>query len=132
MADEQHRQEAEQIVEKLKEAVKKGNIARVLVKKGESTFLNVPLNAGLAGTILGLAVAPWALITSALVTLGLDCTIELVKTDGETVELLSREVGRKAVAVGEQIVGEVKDSIRKEKENKEDEQTPESVEDQAD
>ena len=84
-----------------KEAVKKGNIARVLVKKGESTFLNVPLNAGLAGTILGLAVAPWALITSALVTLGLDCTIELVKTDGETVELLSREVGRKAVAVGE-------------------------------
>ena len=132
MADEQRRQEAEQIVENLKQAVKKGNIARILVKKGESTFLNIPLNAGLAGTILGLAAAPWALITAALVTLGLDCTVELVKTDGQSVELLSRELGRKAAAVGGQLVGEVRSSIRKEQSGEEDDRTAEAVEEQAD
>lgn len=113
MADEKYRQEAEEIVEKLKDAVKKGNIARIYLKKGENTVLNLPLNAGIAGTILGLAVAPWALITSALVTLGLDCSIVMVKTSGEEVELLSREVGRKAVAVGSELVGEVKTRIHR-------------------
>ena len=68
----------------------------------------------MVGTVLGLTVAPWALITTAIITLGLDCKVEMVKTDGSTVELWSRETGHKAVAFGEEVVEQVKNSLHKE------------------
>ncbi|MBQ1322663.1 MAG: DUF4342 domain-containing protein [Erysipelotrichaceae bacterium] len=105
---------ADQIVEKIKEYVKKGNIARILLKHGDNTILNIPLNVGIIGTILGAAVAPWALIASAIATLGLDCKVELEKTDGEIIELFSREVGNTAVNVGKNLWNNVKDGVKKE------------------
>ena len=112
--NEQNNQRIEEIVEKIKELVKKGNIARILVKRGDDAFLNIPLNAGLVGTILGLTAAPWALIASAVATVGLDCRIELVKTNGEVVEVLSRDVSRKAVDLGSALIDEVRSSVRRE------------------
>lgn len=106
-------QNADEIINKIKELVKKGNVARILVKRGEEPFLNIPLNVGVVGTILGLTAAPWALLASAIATLGFDCKIELVKTDGEVIEILSREVGKRAVDVGSAIVEEVKDKFHK-------------------
>ena len=82
-------------------------------KRGEDTVLNIPLNVGIVGTILGLTAAPWALIASAIATLGFDCRIELEKTDGEIIELLSREVGKKAVDFGDAVVEEVKERFKK-------------------
>ncbi len=114
MNEQEFKARAEEVVEKIKESVKKGNAARVLVKKEETVVLNVPLNAGVAGTVLGLALAPWALIVTAIVTVGMDCRVELEKTDGEVVELLSRETGRKAVAFGAEVVEQVKSSFHKE------------------
>ncbi len=111
--DNESKQRADEIVEQIKELVKKGNIARILVKRGEDTVLNIPLNVGIVGTILGLTAAPWALIASAIATLGFDCRIELEKTDGEIVELFSREVGQKAVDLGDAVVEEVRERFRK-------------------
>ena len=111
--DNESRQRADEIVAQIKELVKKGNIARILVKRGEDTVLNIPLNVGIVGTVLGLTAAPWALIATAIATLGFDCRIELVKTDGETMELFSREVGQKAVDLGSAVVDEVKERIHK-------------------
>ena len=68
---------------------------------------------GIVGTILGLTAAPWALIASAIATLGFDCRIELEKTDGTIIELFSREVGQKAVDLGSAVVDEVKERIHK-------------------
>ena len=104
---------AEETVEKIKELVRMGNVSRILVKREENTILNIPLNAGIAGTVLGLTAAPWALIASAIATLGFDCKVEILKTDGETVDVLSREIGKKAVDYGTAVVNEVKDSFRK-------------------
>ena len=111
--DNESRQRADEIVAQIKELVKKGNIARILVKRGEDTVLNIPLNVGIVGTVLGLTAAPWALIATAVATLGFDCRIELVKTDGGTIELFSREVGQKAVDLGSAVVDEVKERIHK-------------------
>ena len=111
--DNESKARAEEIVEQIKELVKKGNIARIYVKRGEETVLNIPLNVGIVGTILGLTAAPWALIASAIATLGFDCRIELEKTDGTTVELFSREVGQKAVDLGDAVVEEVKERFNK-------------------
>ena len=111
--DNESRQRADEIVAQIKELVKKGNIARILVKRGEDTVLNIPLNVGIVGTVLGLTAAPWALIATAVATLGFDCRIELEKTDGTTVELFSREVGQKAVDLGDAVVEEVKERFNK-------------------
>ena len=111
--DNESKARAEEIVEQIKELVKKGNIARIYVKRGEEKVLNIPLNVGIVGTILGLTAAPWALIASAIATLGFDCRIELEKTDGTTVELFSREVGQKAVDLGDAVVEEVKERFNK-------------------
>ena len=111
--DNESKQRADEIVAQIKELVKKGNIARILVKRNGEAVLNIPLNVGIVGTILGLTAAPWALIASAVATLGFDCKIELEKTDGEIVEIFSREVGRKAVDFGDAVVDEIKDSFSK-------------------
>ena len=105
---------AQELVDKIKELVKKGNIARIMIKRQDEMFLNIPLNVGLVGTILGLTAAPWALIATAVATLGFDCKVELEKTDGTIVELLSRDVGQKAVDLGTSVVEEIKDRFHKE------------------
>ncbi len=109
----ENKQRADEIVEQIKELVRKGNVARIMVKRDADVILNIPLNAGIVGTVLGLTVAPWALIASAIATLGFDCRIELEKTDGTTVELFSREVGKKAVDFGDAVVDEVKEHFKK-------------------
>ncbi len=113
MDNNENKQRADEIVEQIKALVRKGNIARIYVKRGEDTVVNIPLNVGIVGTILGLTAAPWALIASAIATLGFDCRIELEKTDGEIIELLSREVGKKAVDFGDAVVEEVKERFKK-------------------
>ena len=79
--------EAEEVVEKIKELVKKGNVAKVVIKKDNEVIVNLPLNAGIVGGIVGLIAAPWAMLTATLVTLGFDCKIEIVKSDGSIVDL---------------------------------------------
>ena len=111
--ENENKQRADEIVAQIKELVRKGNVARILVKRGGDTVLNIPLNVGIVGTVLGLTAAPWALIATAVATLGFDCKIELEKTDGEIVEVFSREVGQKAVDLGSAVVDEVKDRFRK-------------------
>ena len=111
--DNENKQRADEIVDQIKELVKKGNVARILVLRGEDAVVNIPLNAGILGTVLGLTVAPWALIASAIATLGFDCRIVLEKTDGTTQEIFSREVGRKAIDMGDAVVEEIKDRFKK-------------------
>ncbi len=111
--DSENKQRVDEIIEQIKELVRKGNVARIYVMRGEDAVLNIPLNVGIVGTILGLTAAPWALIASAIATLGFDCRIVLEKTDGTTMGLLSREVGKKAVDFGDAVVEEVKDRFSK-------------------
>ena len=81
--------EKKKIVDQIKELVKKGNVSKIIVKHGEDTILNIPLNAGIAGTILGLAAAPWAIITTTIATIGFKCRVELLKDNGEIMEVIN-------------------------------------------
>ena len=89
MSDNKNGFDAEKVVDQIKELVKKGNVSKIIVKHGEDTILNIPLNAGIAGTILGLAAAPWAIITTTIATIGFRCRIELLKDNGEIVEIMN-------------------------------------------
>ena len=37
------------IVEKVKELVQRGNVSRIVVRKGERVLLNIPVNVGIVG-----------------------------------------------------------------------------------
>ncbi len=81
--------QGEELIAKMKEAVKKGNVSRILVKKEDEVLINIPLNVGLLGTV----VAPWGMIAGVVAAFGFKCTIEFVKTDGSVVDLTDKAVG---------------------------------------
>ncbi|MCL2110743.1 MAG: DUF4342 domain-containing protein [Clostridiales bacterium] len=74
------------VVEKIKEAVKKGNVTKITVKKDGEAMLNIPVTAGVIGT----ALAPWLTVIGSIVALGMKCEILLVKEDGTVVDLTSK------------------------------------------
>ena len=67
----------------LKSLIKKGNVARILVKKDSDTVVNVPVNAG----ILGICIAPLASVVAIVAAFGFKCSIEVVKTDGTIIDV---------------------------------------------
>ena len=81
------REDIKSIMAKLKKMVEKGNVDRILIRKGEETVLNIPVNVGILGGVLGLAAAPWALIAGTIAAFGLGCRIEVVHKDGTTDEV---------------------------------------------
>ena len=72
-----------QIVEKIKSLIKKGNISKIMVKKNSEVILNVPVNLGIIGAIC----IPWTMIITTIVALGAKCSIELVKDNGEVINI---------------------------------------------
>ncbi len=76
-------EKGEALFTSLKNLVKKGNVAKILVKKDSDVVLNVPLNAG----ILGICIAPLASVVAIVAAFGFKCSIEVVKTDGTIIDV---------------------------------------------
>jgi len=94
------------IIASIKEAVKKGNVSKIIVKKDEDVVLNLPLNVGIVGTVL----APWAMIAGVIAAFGTKCVIELVKEDGSIYDIseMANETFGDIVEKGSNIADEVK------------------------
>jgi len=84
------------VVEKIREYVHKGNIARIVVRKDGDVHLNIPVNAVIIGTVL----APWLTAIGTIISLGTKCDIELIRTDGTVIDI-SGKVGDAAESVKE-------------------------------
>ena len=95
MDEQQQKQQAEKIVEKIKELVKDGSASKIALKRKGETLVNLPLGAGILGAIVGLGAAPFAVLTTALVSFGLDCEIEITKKDGSVLNLNETPIGQK-------------------------------------
>ena len=103
--DEQNiKNQAEQLIEKVKEIVKSGNASHVSLKRNGETLLSVSMNAGIIGAVIGLKAAPFVVLTAALVSFGLDCEIEIEKKDGTIINLNETKIGAK--------LGNLKDSAK--------------------
>ena len=76
-------------MDKVKEMVKKGNVSKIAVKKGDETIVNIPVNVGVVGAF----VAPWGVIAAAIATVGFKCTVELTTTDGKVIDITKRAEG---------------------------------------
>jgi DNA-binding transcriptional MerR regulator len=82
-----------EVLERLKELIKQGNVTKIRVKKDSNTILDIPVTAGAIGTLL----APQLAAIGAAVALISRTTVEIEKPDGEVINL-SEIVERKAGA----------------------------------
>lgn len=74
---------AAETVAKIKDFVRKGNISKITVQKGDTTIVNIPVNVGVVGAI----VAPWGMIAAAIAAFGFSCKITLTTTDGKHIDV---------------------------------------------
>jgi NACalpha-BTF3-like transcription factor len=76
-------EQSAQVVEKLKDLVKRGNISKICIKKNGEVILNLSVNIGIIGTVI----APWAAIAGTIAALGTKCQIEVIKDNGEVIDV---------------------------------------------
>ena len=107
--------ETNSIIEKIKELVKKGNVSRVIVRKGDKVLVDVPVNAGIAVGVATLALSKVLLIAGVLATVGFGCTVEVIKDDGQIVDVLTEDSAQKAKEAAAGVVEEVKSALNIEK-----------------
>ena len=91
MNEEKVKSTANEIVDKLKAMVKEGNVRHIRIRKNDTIILNLPMTVGVAGTILGIAAAPWAVIIATITTVGLSCTVEVEKKDSSVTVIHGKE-----------------------------------------
>lgn len=96
------------IMEKVKELIRKGNVSHVVVRKGDQEYVNIPVNAGIVG---GLMAPKVLLLAGAVATLGFGCVVEVVKTDGQVVDVISEEDAQKVRDAASTVVDHVKNAI---------------------
>lgn len=109
MEEDKLKQQAEQIIEKIKALVKDGNASHVTLKRKGETLLSVSMNAGIIGAVIGLKAAPFLVLSAALVSFGLDCEIEIEKKDGTIVNLNETKMGVKLEGLKETAKDKAKD-----------------------
>ncbi len=71
------------IIEKLKKIISKGNVTRVILKKDGDVMLNIPITAGAIGVVL----APFVSIIGVSAAIASKASIEIVKDNGEVVDI---------------------------------------------
>lgn len=74
---------------KAKEIVEKGNISRIIVKKGDSQIVNFPLTVGVVGTVL----VPWISIVGIVAAIGTQCQLEFVDDKGVVTDINGKVIG---------------------------------------
>ena len=105
------KQQAEQIVEEVKSILKENEANRILLKRKGETLLNLSVNVGILGAVIGLSAAPFAVLTTALISFGLDCEIEIEKADGTVINLNQTETGVKLEEIKENAKTKFKDML---------------------
>lgn len=71
------------IKEKVTTVLKKGNVTRITIKNNDEVILNVPVVVGAIGVVL----APIAVMVATIAAGIANCTIEVVKENGDVVDL---------------------------------------------
>ena len=103
--------DVQSIIEKIKDLVRKGNVTRIIVMRNNQQILNIPVNVGAVGAVVGLAYAKWILLAGVLATIGFGCTVEVLKSDGDVVNVLDEERNQKVRDFASEAVDRVKDNI---------------------
>lgn len=105
----------------LKEIIKKGNVSRIKIKKDETELVDVPVNAGIAATVIAVIIPP-ILAFGVIAAVATKLTIEITKVDG-TVEVVNKYVSKAANEVKGKasiFAGQIKNKFKEVKNNSSD------------
>lgn len=91
------------IVEKVKELVQRGNVSRIVVRKGERVLLDIPVNVGIVGGVVAVTSAKWLLLASILATVGFGCRSAYRFSRSTAFRTLSIRTARRSASAGERI-----------------------------
>lgn len=72
-----------EVLEKIKDVIKKGNVTKIILKKEGETIMNIPVTAGAVGALISPPIAMLGFATALLSK----CKIEIVKTDGNVIDI---------------------------------------------
>ena len=103
--------DVQSVIDKIKELVKKGNVSRIVVCRKGQQLLNIPVSVGAVGAVVGLAAAKWVTLAAVLATIGLGCTVEVIKSDGGIVNVMDEESNQKVRSFAADAVEKVKENI---------------------
>jgi len=101
---------ANDALEKIKALIRKGNVNKVSIKRNGETVVNIPVNVGIIGTVI----FPWAAVASVIAAFGTKCEIEIVKDDGEVIDISGKanDTIDSVKSKGEVIFGEAADKTK--------------------
>lgn len=74
--------EGGQVLDKVKQVVREGNVRRIVIKQGDRTVAEFPLTVGVVGAVF----APVLAAVGAIVALSQDCSIEIERTVSSAAE----------------------------------------------
>jgi len=74
---------SEQVVKKIKELIREGNIRRVRLIHEGKTIIEIPLSVGAPAVAVGILAAPLLAAVGAFAALVTECTIEVEKVEGK-------------------------------------------------
>lgn len=77
------------VVQKMKEIIERGNVSKIIIKKGDVQILNFPLTLGVVGTVL----VPWVSIIGIVAAVGTQCQIEFVDDRGIVTDINGKVIG---------------------------------------
>jgi len=108
------KEKGNEVVDKLKELVKKGNVTRVMLKKEDRLILDIPVTAGAVGAIV---FAP-ATVAAIIVSLATGCKIEIQKESGEIIDVndVTEEKMEKVMGMAEEFGQSAKEKAAEAKE----------------
>jgi len=97
---------AQQIIDKVKALINKGNVSKIVIKKDDEIIVNLPVTVGVAGAVI----APWAIIIGAVTAIGTKCVVEVIKDDGSIIDVseIANETIDDVVEKGSVIADEVR------------------------
>ncbi|HKL10209.1 MAG TPA: DUF4342 domain-containing protein [Clostridia bacterium] len=108
------KEKGNEVVDKLKELVKKGNVTRIMLKKEDRLILDIPVTAGAVGAIV---FAP-ATVAAIIVSLATGCKIEIQKEGGEIIDVndVTEEKMEKVMEMAEEFGESAKEKAAEAKE----------------
>lgn len=102
----------------LRELIQKGNVSRIKIKKDNKVLVDMPVNAGVAATVIAI-ISPPILAFGVIAAVATKIVIEITKEDG-SVEVVNKYISKVADGVKEKsavFAGHIKNKFDEVKEN---------------
>ena len=76
-----------ELVEKVKDLIRQGNVTKIRVKTKEDVIIDLPITAGVVGVVL----APYLALLGAVAALATNCTIEIERKPTGRVDIIDAD-----------------------------------------